>query len=118
MRSMTINPEPLLPRPPQPVADLTPENLRRLVEGLEGPGWYTSKDLYGWYVSEAERAGLSTVSQRKFGAVLRELGYKPSNKRVGGRNQRGWFISQRAFRGGTPDNPGGTHPHRVVAPSI
>jgi hypothetical protein len=101
---------------PRPLADLTPENLRVLVEDLEGPGWYSSADLYGYYLTLVRRDGLEPVSAKAFGGALRALGYRASTRRVGGVPSRGWMITQRAFRGGTPDNPGGTHPDRVAVP--
>lgn len=85
----------------RPVAELTPDNLRRLLEDMDsGPGLYTSADLYRWYANMAGEADLAPVTRRKFGAVLRELGYKPRQARVNGKISRCWFITRRAFRGG------------------
>lgn len=103
---------------PRPVADLTPENLRVLVEDLEGPGWYSSADLYAYYLILAKRDGMEPVTHRAFGGALRALGYKDSTRRVAGVHRRGWFLPQRAFRAGTPDNPRGTHPDRVALPLV
>jgi hypothetical protein len=83
------------------IADLTPANLRVLMEDMgTGPGWYTSVDLYRWYESMAREDKMEPVSQRKFGAVLRELGYKSAIRRVDGKSARSWFITRRALRGG------------------
>lgn len=64
-----------------------------------GPGWYPSADLYRWYVGMCEEDGLEPVTQRKFGAVLRELKYKSAIRRVDDKHARCWFISNRALRG-------------------
>lgn len=92
----------------RPVAELTPDNLRRLLEDMDsGPGLYTSADLYRWYVGMAKEAKLEPVSHRRFGGVLRELGYQSKHQRVNGVISRCWFISKRAFRGGaSPGDPG------------
>ena len=89
---------------PRRLADLTPENLRRLMEDMgTGPGWYPSADLYRWYVGMCREDGLEPVTQRKFGAVLRDLEYKSATRRVDGKHARCWFISNRALRGeGSP----------------
>jgi hypothetical protein len=82
-----------------PVADLTPENLGRLIKDMAAePGWYTSAHLYGWYSGMAEEAGLEAVSQKKFGMVLKELGFRASTRRVGGANARCWFLPRHAIR--------------------
>lgn len=96
----------------RPVADLTPDNLRILMEDMgTGPGWYTSGDLYRWYESMARQDKLQPVSQRKFGGVLRELGYKSARRRVDGVPARCWFITKRALRGGAFPGDKGTHPN-------
>jgi hypothetical protein len=87
---------------PRPIADLTPENLRTIVEDIGGPGWYTSAALYAWYVGMCQEEKLEPVTHRKFGGVLRELGYKTSIRRVAGKHSRCWFITRRALREGEP----------------
>lgn len=88
---------------PRKLADLTPENLRRVLEDMGGgPGWYTSSDLYRWYVSMCAEDDLEPVTQRKFGAVLKELGYRNATRRVDGVHRRSWFITRRALRGELP----------------
>lgn len=87
---------------PRLVADLTPENLKTIVEDIGGPGWYTSASLYGWYVGMAREGGLEPVSQRKFGGVLREMGYRTAIRRVDGKHARCWFITRRAIREEAP----------------
>lgn len=83
------------------MADLTPENLRRVMGDIDrGPGWYTSAELYRWYVSMCREDDLDAVSQRKFGAALRELGYRNAIRRTATGHARSWFITRRAFRGG------------------
>lgn len=85
---------------PRKVADLTPENLRRVVEDMgQGPGWYASADLYRWYAGMCAEDDLNPVTKRKFGAVLKELNYRSGTRRVAGKNTRCWFISNRALRG-------------------
>jgi Cdc6-like AAA superfamily ATPase len=85
---------------PRRLADLTPENLRRLMEDIgRGPGWYASADLYRWYVGMCEEDKLEPVTQRKFGGVLRELKYRSAVRRVDGKHTRCWYISNRALRG-------------------
>lgn len=85
---------------PRRLADLTPENLKRLIEDMDrGPGWYASGDLYRWYVGMCQEDDLEPVTHRKFGAVLRDLGYRSDIRRVDGKHTRSWFISKRALRG-------------------
>lgn len=82
------------------MADLTPDNLRTLLNDMgQGPGWYTSASLYRWYAAMAREDDLEPVSQKRFGMVLGELGYRRHVRRVDGHNARCWFISARAFRG-------------------
>lgn len=85
-------------------ADLTPENLRAVLEDMgRGPGWYTSADLYNWYTGMVAEEGLEPVSKKKFGATLAELGYKRAFRRdpaQGGKHARSWFITRRALREG------------------
>jgi hypothetical protein len=91
---------------PRPLAELTAENLKRLMEDKgAGAGWYASADLYTWYVGMCEEDELAPVSAKKFGMVLRELGYRRVNQRVEGVMTRGWFISNRALRGKLPRKP-------------
>lgn len=86
-----------------PVADLTPDNLRALIEDMgRGPGWYTSADLYAWYADMAREGELEPVTKKKFGMVLGELGYQNAIRRVGGKGARSWFITRRAERGELP----------------
>lgn len=93
--------------PPRGVADLSPDNLRAVLEDMgRGPGWYTSADLYAWYVSMASEDNLDPVTRKKFGATLRSLGYRSATRRVDGRHSRSWFITRRALR----DTPAGTDP--------
>jgi len=83
-----------------PVADLTTDNLQTLINDMgRGAGWYTSADLYDWYASMAREAELEPVTKKKFGMVLRELGYRSTIRRVDGKGARCWFISARAARG-------------------
>lgn len=87
----------------RPIADLTPDNLRRVLEDMGAePGWYTSAALYDWYASMAREGGLTPVSKKRFGAVLGELGYKRAVKSVDGKTARSWFITRRAIRGEAP----------------
>lgn len=84
---------------PHGTADLTPENLRAVLEDMGGgPGWYTSKSLYAWYTGMAREDNLEPVSIKKFGMVLGELGYQRALRRVDGKNTRSWFITARALR--------------------
>lgn len=83
-----------------PVADLTPDNLRALIEDMgRGAGWYTSADLYEWYEGMAAEAKLEPVTKKKFGMVLGELGYRSAIRRVDGKGARCWFLTKRAERG-------------------
>lgn len=82
------------------VVVLTPENLSRvLVDMGADPGWMPSSVLYGWYSGMCAEVGGVAMSRKAFGATLRDLGYKPSIQRQGGKHQRGWFITRRAIRG-------------------
>src|ERR1041385_5752413 len=83
---------------PQKVADLTPENLKILIEDIGGPGWYASADLYRWYAGMAESAGLEPVTHRKFGGVLREMGFQSKIRVLHGKHTRCWLITSRALR--------------------
>jgi hypothetical protein len=84
---------------PRKLAELTPENLRILMEDIgHGPGWYTSSDLYNWYRSMAEEDGLEAVSKKMFGMVLGRLGYRNATRLVGGKTARCWFITKKALR--------------------
>lgn len=82
------------------VADLTPANLRRVLEDMGGgPDWYSSADLYKWYASMAREAGLEPLTQNAFGRALTGLGYRASIRRKnGGVLTRCRFISARAWR--------------------
>jgi hypothetical protein len=83
-----------------PVADLTTDNLQALIVDMgRGPGWYTSADLYDWYVAMARESELEPVTKKKFGMVLGELGFRSAIRRKDGRPARSWFISARAERG-------------------
>jgi hypothetical protein len=96
---MSAEPGQLLPRL-VPVADLTPENLQTLINDMgTGPGWYTSAHLYAWYAAMAREAKLEPVSQKRFGMVLRELGYRSAIRRVDGKGARSWYLTRRAERG-------------------
>jgi hypothetical protein len=64
----------------------------------QGAGFYTSSDLYTWYAAMTREDGAEPISVKKFGMVLRELGYKPRTQRVNGILRRGWFITMRALR--------------------
>jgi hypothetical protein len=82
-----------------PVADLTPENLGLMIKDMEAePGWYTSAHLYAWYTGMAREAELEPVSQKKFGMVLKALGFRASTRRVDGANARCWFLPRHAIR--------------------
>lgn len=82
-----------------PIADLTPENLKALIRDMDAePGWYTSAALYGWYEGMASESGLEPVSQKKFGMVLRELGFRNALRRSAGQPARCWFIPRHAIR--------------------
>ena len=83
---------------PRKLADLTPENLRALIEDIGGPGTYTSAELYRWYVAMAKEDDLEPVTHRKFGGVLTELGYKRLTRVIDGHRVRCWFITRRATR--------------------
>ena len=94
---METEPQTLRPRP---IADLTPENLKILVDDMGAePGWYTSASLYGWYLGMCKEAGLEPVTQKKFGMVLRELGYRTQVRRTDGTTARCWYLTRRAARG-------------------
>lgn len=81
------------------MADLTPDNLRRVLEDMgQGTGWYVSGELYRWYTSMCAEDGLEPVTARKFGGVLRELGYRSATRRVDGVHRRCWLITRRALR--------------------
>lgn len=87
----------------RPIADLTPDNLRRVLEDMgTGPGWYTSAALYNWYSSMAKEDGMNPVSKKMFGTVLGSLGYQRAIKYVEGKTARSWFITRRAIRGEAP----------------
>lgn len=80
-------------------AHLTPANLRAVLEDLgEGPGWYSSADLYGWFVGMCRSNDADPISQRAFGAALKDMGYRSSVRRVDGKTARSWFITRRAWR--------------------
>lgn len=83
---------------PRKLAELTPENLKILIQDIGGPGYYASADLYRWYVGMAKEGDMEPVSQRKFGGVLRELGYRSVVRRVEGKPTRCWFITRKAVR--------------------
>jgi hypothetical protein len=87
---------------PRRLADLTPESLRILMEDMGAePGWYSSADLYTWYVGMCAEDELEPVTQRMFGGTLRSLGYRSAIRRVGGKHARCWFITRRALREGS-----------------
>ena len=82
-----------------PIADLTPENLKALIRDMDAePGWYTSAALYGWYTGMARESELEPVTQKKFGMVLRELGFRNALRRSAGQPARCWFIPRHAIR--------------------
>lgn len=84
---------------PRPVADLTPENLKILIDDMgTGPGWYTSHDLFTWYEAMCKEGGLIPVTRRAFGNALKGLGYKNSVRRYGNKPARCWYITRRAER--------------------
>lgn len=83
---------------PKRLAELTPENLKRVVEDIGGPGVYPSADLYRWYVGMCRESGLESVSRRKFGLVLKEMGYRSVTRRVCDQPTRCWVITRRAVR--------------------
>jgi hypothetical protein len=84
---------------PRKLADLTPENLRRVLEDMgQGPGWYTSADLYAWYAGMCEEDDLEPVTKRMFGGVLKGMGFRNAIRRVDGKHARCWFITRRATR--------------------
>jgi phage/plasmid-associated DNA primase len=83
---------------PRRIAELTPENLKTLVEDIGGPGWYPAGDLYRWYVGMCREDGLEPVSKKKFGMVLKAMGYQTKTRRVAGQNARCWLITRRAVR--------------------
>lgn len=84
---------------PRKLADLTPDNLRRVLEDMgQGPGWYTSAALYDWYASMCTEDDLEPVTKRMFGGVLRGMGYRSATRRVDGKHARCWFITRRALR--------------------
>ena len=92
---------------PRRLADLTPENLQRLMADIgTGPGWYTSAELYTWYAGMCSADNLEPVTHRAFGGVLRDLGYKSAIRRVDGKHARCWFITRRALRAGASPGQG------------
>lgn len=98
MRSMETEPGVLRPRL-IPVADLTPENLAKLIKDMGAePGWYASSHLYTWYAGMAEEAGLTPVSKKMFGTVLKQLKFRSSVRRVDSKNTRCWFLPQHQIR--------------------
>lgn len=82
------------------VADLTTENLQAMIRDMNAqPGWHTAADLYAWYTGMAREAELEPVSQKKFGMVMRELGFRARVVRIpGGPAARCWFIPRHAIR--------------------
>lgn len=89
---------------PRRIAELTPENLKTLVEDIGGPGWYAAGDLYRWYVGMCREDDLEPVTKKKFGTVLKAMGYQSKVRRVAGQNARCWFITRRAVREVQPDH--------------
>ena len=86
-----------------PIADLTLENLKIFVTGMNlEPGYYSAADLHGWYVTMARDADLEPINKKEFGASLKALGYRSSIRRTGGVPARCWFLSRRAWRGLPP----------------
>lgn len=89
---------------PRRVADLTAENLKTLVDDIGGPGWYSAGDLYRWYARMCEEDDLEPVTKKKFGMVLKSMGYQSKTRRVAGQNARCWLITRRAVREVQPDH--------------
>ena len=83
---------------PRKLADITPENLKELINDIGGPGTYPSADLYRWYVGMCREDDLEPVTKRMFGGALRQLGYRSVVRRVCGQPVRCWVISNRAVR--------------------
>jgi hypothetical protein len=63
-----------------------------------GAGWYTSAELYAWYVGLARENNLEPITQRTFGGALRAMEYTSAIRRWDGNHARCWFISRRALR--------------------
>lgn len=86
-------------RPGKPLGELNAENLQLLMEDMGvGPGWHPSARLYRWYEGMCQEGGLTPVSAKRFGMVLRELGHTQRSAREDGRLVRGWFIKAKALR--------------------
>lgn len=84
---------------PGPFAELTPENLHRIVTDMgHGPRWYEMSRLYTWYVGMCEGDDLAPVSERRFSQALSEMGYRTEVRHTGTQTVRCFFISMRAFR--------------------
>lgn len=98
--------EGLLPKLPDPI-EVWAECLRRVLVDMDANiGWYPSAQLYTWYAGMCAEDGGTPVSAKRFGLVLRELGYLPSTRRHAGRHTRGWMITRRAFQGLPPREAG------------
>lgn len=92
---------------PRKLADLTPENLKELINDIGGPGVYPASDLYIWYVGMCKEDDLEPVTKHMFGVTLRKLGYQSVVRRVCGEPARCWVISKRAVRDPAPNPQAG-----------